>query len=669
MPPKKEAAAPSATTVDPTVQLQQNAFIRSALEATNRALKARLEELGNDVDLLRDTRATLARDAADFMDYSTRELSRLEGEVTEGKEGAVRLRLALEGELARTRAEAAAAAREAQARYDALDADTSAKLRERDARIQRAQEMLELRDRLEGQVEELTAALEEERERRVEEVADAERRMIVEKNRLEREAEHAYVEMKKQARAEVTKAMDAETKRFIHDSRIMSKELTLQTAECRVLFDERGTLADASKTLKRDVELLREAEREWAARTASKEATNKELAARCAQLEELLLRERRDRVAEYGSLLKAVERETEDVRLELSGLRSLMALKNRELRTVKKLAQIVLNQRTEVEQFFLDALTQVKLDIARRRADAHAAAAAATAAGGAAGGGGAGADHHGLRPVLRSPVGIGGGAAAAAAAAGAKPGGRRPPPPDGLTLELSVPPPASPSAQQLPPGVTLSELTAAARRSTPSGTLAAPSAASADAAVAARGGAVMAWSGAGGGAGGPSSSSSASASGLRVDVTDLTPEDRERVLRLLFAKINNMEASGGGAAAGGLGSGGFGGGSTQRRREQQHGGLASPSPRAEAKSGVEGKEEEAGDGGFGDGGGSSPTFFGAGLSSDPDDLRNAVYFHGGHGVGGKGDGGDLDAGELAAALGAKARERVELARVATTPGR
>ena len=47
------------------------------------------------------------------------------------------------------------------------------------------------------------------------------------------------------------------------------------------------------------------------------------------------------------------------MRLELQGLRSLTRLRDRELATVKRLAAIVLQQRTEVEQFFLDALTQV----------------------------------------------------------------------------------------------------------------------------------------------------------------------------------------------------------------------------------------------------------------------------------------------------------------------
>lgn len=60
--------------------------------------------------------------------------------------------------------------------------------------------------------------------------------------------------------------------------------------------------------------------------------------------------------------------QTEELALEVNGLRQLVKLKNKELRTIKKLAQTILSQRTEVEQFFLDALLNVKKEIAASKA-------------------------------------------------------------------------------------------------------------------------------------------------------------------------------------------------------------------------------------------------------------------------------------------------------------
>lgn len=41
-------------------------------------------------------------------------------------------------------------------------------------------------------------------------------------------------------------------------------------------------------------------------------------------------------------------------------------MKNRELRNVKALAQVILDQRSDVEQFFLEALEQIKEEIRKK---------------------------------------------------------------------------------------------------------------------------------------------------------------------------------------------------------------------------------------------------------------------------------------------------------------
>lgn len=55
----------------------------------------------------------------------------------------------------------------------------------------------------------------------------------------------------------------------------------------------------------------------------------------------------------------------------MEGLRKLLRLKNRELRNLRRLAQTILNQRTDVEQFFLDSLEHVKREVERERKEKH----------------------------------------------------------------------------------------------------------------------------------------------------------------------------------------------------------------------------------------------------------------------------------------------------------
>jgi hypothetical protein len=55
-----------------------------------------------------------------------------------------------------------------------------------------------------------------------------------------------------------------------------------------------------------------------------------------------------------------VKRELEDSKLDIEGLKQLVEIKSRELRKIRSLARKVLEQRTELEQFFLDSLEEVK---------------------------------------------------------------------------------------------------------------------------------------------------------------------------------------------------------------------------------------------------------------------------------------------------------------------
>jgi hypothetical protein len=64
-------------------------------------------------------------------------------------------------------------------------------------------------------------------------------------------------------------------------------------------------------------------------------------------------------------LKMSVHKELEDATLDASGLRRLLKMKNQELRQMKALATTILSQRSDVEQFLLEALQEVR-DVIRR---------------------------------------------------------------------------------------------------------------------------------------------------------------------------------------------------------------------------------------------------------------------------------------------------------------
>jgi hypothetical protein len=145
-----------------------------------------------------------------------------------------------------------------------------------------------------------------------------------------------------------------------------------------------------------------------------------------------------------------------------------------------------------------------------------------------------------------------------------------------------------------------------------------------------------------------------SADAVRVDIAELTPEDRERVLRLLFAKINNLdsrpialrerEINGGG------GGGGGGGGSPQLVPST----MSAQRQQREASGEHESKGED-GDGDDSFANSSTP------FETAADFQRDLHHRRGVRGTADLEAAGEIDASELAAALGAKAQERIHLA--------
>lgn len=56
--------------------------------------------------------------------------------------------------------------------------------------------------------------------------------------------------------------------------------------------------------------------------------------------------------------------ESEAARVELAKLQRVIEMKTKEMNKVKRLAKNILDQRTELERFFLEALEQVKTEVA-----------------------------------------------------------------------------------------------------------------------------------------------------------------------------------------------------------------------------------------------------------------------------------------------------------------
>ena len=78
---------------------------------------------------------------------------------------------------------------------------------------------------------------------------------------------------------------------------------------------------------------------------------------------------------EFGTEKRAIVEkyrvESEASKIELVKLQRVIELKTKEMNKVKRLAKNILDQRTELERFFLDALDQVKREIGANQYVVH----------------------------------------------------------------------------------------------------------------------------------------------------------------------------------------------------------------------------------------------------------------------------------------------------------
>lgn len=80
-------------------------------------------------------------------------------------------------------------------------------------------------------------------------------------------------------------------------------------------------------------------------------------------LEKSLSHMSREFNTEKRSIMQQARTENEAAKIELAKLQRVIDLKTREMNKVKRLAKNILDQRTELERFFLESLEQVRNEI------------------------------------------------------------------------------------------------------------------------------------------------------------------------------------------------------------------------------------------------------------------------------------------------------------------
>jgi len=165
------------------------------------------------------------------------------------------------------------------------------------------------------------------------------------------------------------------TKQLFVENRTRSEELNLQLQENEKLKLTKRRLEEENKRLLREVELQDSSSQELIVQQQQRKqqvriptwgfliSEDKESEAKIAVDGRRSCKSGNKSKLDYFKTQKALE----DSQLDNEGLRQLLTIKTKEMRRIKKLARNILEQRTELEQFFLDALDEVKREVNKRK--------------------------------------------------------------------------------------------------------------------------------------------------------------------------------------------------------------------------------------------------------------------------------------------------------------
>ncbi|GMI20954.1 hypothetical protein TrRE_jg8671 [Triparma retinervis] len=395
-------------------------------------LQQRVLVLCREKDFLRKRLDKAEKDTHEFVNYFQKEIEKKDLKVKELTEQQQRTDLTAKQSIRAINDETSEKIRKIKAEADSVKIDLTNSLQSAQEEIHKLNHFREIKDSVDVHVKQLEETIGSLQKKATEDLNNQERKFLGEKSKMQKDMAKRTEAIKKEARIEAQAGLDSETKKIVTDNRRMGEELRFQLQMMSELQAEKAKRRRRSTRGR-----------------ASRANENHALSNKVMALEEALLSGTKKFNEDRNKIKSSVAKELEDVTMDANGLRHLITLKNKELSHIKKLAQTILDQRGEVEQFFLESIEQVKEKIVSERDQKYKKSLVeynkkmreATAMGGENGGG--------KFPSIR---------------------GRN----------LSFLEPAAPSSLPINPG-------------------------------------------------------------KKVDITELSWEDRERVLRILFAKINNVQ--------------------------------------------------------------------------------------------------------------------------------
>ncbi|XP_072284866.1 basal body-orientation factor 1 [Pyxicephalus adspersus] len=216
---------------------------------------------------------------------------------------------------------------------------------------------------LEKELDEIKESLHQANQEHKESLVAMERRFFQDKQRLEKEAEKKIAILAEKAHSEAIMQLENAGKSIFRENVQLKEAISYHVSEACKLLKTITQLKDEKEQLLLEKETSEKLVQEKVLQVSQKNTQIQELK-RTVQTLEHAVQQMKTELEKSVQQKPIQAQEANSSRSdELQKLKKLLELKDREINRVKKLAHNILQERTEVEQFFLEALEQVKQEI------------------------------------------------------------------------------------------------------------------------------------------------------------------------------------------------------------------------------------------------------------------------------------------------------------------
>uniref|UniRef100_A0A8C6R3H0 Basal body-orientation factor 1 n=1 Tax=Nannospalax galili TaxID=1026970 RepID=A0A8C6R3H0_NANGA len=216
---------------------------------------------------------------------------------------------------------------------------------------------------VEKELEDLKENLRNSEKKHQETLRRLEGRFFEEKHRLEQEAEKRIVTLAERAHHEALVQLNSAGRNVFKENVYLHKALTYHLKEAEVQQRNSEKLQESHSCLLHQKETNELLIREKILQLTQQKSQIQTLQKKVVSLENALGCMTTEFETEVLKLQQKAIIENQAGQVEIDRLQQLLQMKDREMNRVKKLAKNILDERTEVEKFFLDALYQVKQQI------------------------------------------------------------------------------------------------------------------------------------------------------------------------------------------------------------------------------------------------------------------------------------------------------------------